>query len=90
MWRLEANTVCLLVGQPVNGLESRICKNSDGDDNGGHNSDASVVGESNGVTIINAIIKNQDDCLAVNSGTVSTDQNILTRSIDTDVIEQVG
>ncbi|KAI1833587.1 hypothetical protein DTO013E5_6977 [Penicillium roqueforti] len=49
--------------------ESRICKNSDGDDNGGHNSDASVVGESNGVTISNAIIKNQDDCLAVNSGT---------------------
>ncbi|GLI81382.1 hypothetical protein PoHVEF18_009761 [Penicillium ochrochloron] len=43
--------------------------NSDGDDNGGHNTDAFDVGESNGVTIRNAVVKNQDDCLAVNSGT---------------------
>lgn len=37
--------------------------------NGGHNTDAFDVGSSNGVFITNANIKNQDDCLAVNSGT---------------------
>ncbi|KAJ5408026.1 hypothetical protein N7509_001909 [Penicillium cosmopolitanum] len=42
--------------------------NSDGDDNGGHNTDAFDVGESNGVTIRGATVKNQDDCLAINSG----------------------
>ncbi|KAJ6002463.1 CAZyme family GH28 [Penicillium sp. IBT 35674x] len=42
---------------------------SDGDSNGGHNTDAFDVGESNGVTIRNAVVMNQDDCLAVNSGT---------------------
>ncbi|KAJ5938600.1 CAZyme family GH28 [Penicillium verhagenii] len=42
---------------------------SDGDANGGHNTDTFDVGESNGVTIRNAVVMNQDDCLAVNSGT---------------------
>lgn len=37
--------------------------------NGGHNTDAFDVGSSTGVYITNANIKNQDDCLAVNSGT---------------------
>ncbi|KAF2824818.1 glycoside hydrolase [Ophiobolus disseminans] len=37
--------------------------------NGGHNTDAFDVGSSTGITISNANIKNQDDCLAVNSGT---------------------
>jgi len=35
----------------------------------GHNTDAFDVGSSTGVTISNANILNQDDCLAVNSGT---------------------
>ncbi|KAI5777619.1 glycoside hydrolase [Geopyxis carbonaria] len=43
--------------------------NSDGDDNGGHNTDAFDVGSSDGVTIDGAKVYNQDDCLAVNSGT---------------------
>ncbi|KAJ5149950.1 CAZyme family GH28 [Penicillium atrosanguineum] len=42
--------------------------NSDGDSAGGHNTDAFDVSESNGVTIRNAVVKNQDDCLAINSG----------------------
>lgn len=46
--------------------------NSDGDDNGGHNTDAFDVGESTGVTIRDAVVKNQDDCLAINSGSVCT------------------
>lgn len=45
--------------------------NSDGDTQGGHNTDAFDVGESSGITIIGANVKNQDDCLAVNSGEVS-------------------
>jgi galacturan 1,4-alpha-galacturonidase len=36
---------------------------------GGHNTDAFDVGSSSGVPIKNANIKNQDHCLAVNSGT---------------------
>ncbi len=35
----------------------------------GHNTDAFDVGSSNGVFITNANVRNQDDCLAVNSGT---------------------
>ena len=40
--------------------------------NGGHNTDAFDVGSSTGVTISGAVIKNQDDCLAINSGTSIT------------------
>lgn len=44
--------------------------NTDGDvEDGGHNTDAFDVGSSTGVYISGANIKNQDDCLAVNSGT---------------------
>lgn len=44
--------------------------NSAGDvTNGGHNTDAFDVGSSTGVTITGAVVKNQDDCLAINSGT---------------------
>lgn len=47
--------------------------NSAGDvTNGGHNTDAFDVGSSTGVTISGAVVKNQDDCLAVNSGTSIT------------------
>ncbi|KAI1358424.1 glycoside hydrolase [Xylaria arbuscula] len=43
--------------------------NSDGDDAGGHNTDAFDIGESSDVTITGATVYNQDDCVAVNSGT---------------------
>ncbi|KAI7597664.1 Endopolygalacturonase [Hortaea werneckii] len=44
--------------------------NSEGDvENGGHNTDAFDVGSSTGVYISGANVKNQDDCLAINSGT---------------------
>lgn len=55
-----------------NGLtvDSVTINNSDGDANGlGHNTDAFDVGTSTDVTISNAIVHNQDDCLAINSGT---------------------
>ncbi|KAK4540385.1 Polygalacturonase 1 [Oleoguttula mirabilis] len=43
---------------------------SDGDvTDGGHNTDAFDVGSSTGVYISGAVVKNQDDCLAINSGT---------------------
>ncbi|KAM0797112.1 hypothetical protein BDR22DRAFT_899853 [Usnea florida] len=38
----------------------------------GHNTDAFDVGDSTGVTISGANVKNQDDCLAINSGTKIT------------------
>ncbi|CAO2653246.1 Nn.00g026570.m01.CDS01 [Neocucurbitaria sp. VM-36] len=50
-------------------LDKITIDNSAGDvTNGGHNTDAFDVGSSSGITISNANIKNQDDCLAVNSG----------------------
>ncbi|KAF2138743.1 glycoside hydrolase family 28 protein [Aplosporella prunicola CBS 121167] len=51
-------------------LDSITIDNTDGDvEDGGHNTDAFDVGSSTGITISNANIKNQDDCLAINSGT---------------------
>ena len=51
-------------------LDQITIDNSAGDvTNGGHNTDAFDVGSSTGITISNANIKNQDDCLAINSGT---------------------
>ncbi|KAF1958197.1 glycoside hydrolase [Byssothecium circinans] len=51
-------------------LDSISIDNTAGDtDTGGHNTDAFDVGSSSGITISNANIKNQDDCLAINSGT---------------------
>ncbi|KXJ85702.1 the polygalacturonase [Microdochium bolleyi] len=43
--------------------------NSAGDTQGGHNTDAFDVGSSTGVYISGATVRNQDDCLAINSGT---------------------
>lgn len=46
--------------------------NSAGDANKlGHNTDAFDVGSSTGITITGAKVKNQDDCLAINSGSIS-------------------
>jgi galacturan 1,4-alpha-galacturonidase len=42
--------------------------NSDGDDNGGHNTDGFDISESTYITITGAVVKNQDDCVAINSG----------------------
>lgn len=51
-------------------LDSIKIDNSAGDKtNGGHNTDAFDVGSSSDITISNANIQNQDDCLAINSGT---------------------
>ena len=51
-------------------LDKITIDNSAGDkDELGHNTDAFDVGTSSGVTISNAVVHNQDDCLAVNSGT---------------------
>lgn len=44
---------------------------SDGDANGGKNTDGFDIGDSSDVTITGANVYNQDDCVAVNSGTVS-------------------
>jgi polygalacturonase len=43
---------------------------SDGDDAGAANTDAFDMGDSTGIIISGATVYNQDDCLAVNSGTV--------------------
>lgn len=51
------------------GLYNINLDNSLGDSQGGHNTDAFDVGSSSGVYISGAIVKNQDDCLAINSGT---------------------
>lgn len=50
-------------------LDKITMDNLDGDAGGGHNTDAFDVGSSSNITITNAKINNQDDCLAVNSGT---------------------
>ena len=44
--------------------------NSAGDSNGGHNTDGFDIGQSSGVTITGDKVYNQDDCVAINSGTV--------------------
>ncbi|KAI1636459.1 endopolygalacturonase [Biscogniauxia mediterranea] len=49
-------------------LKDITIDNSAGDAGGGHNTDAFDVGNSDGVYIVGANVKNQDDCLAVNSG----------------------
>lgn len=62
-----------LAGFSINGAKSLTLdhitiNNKDGDSNGGHNTDAFDVGSSTTVTISNSNVQNQDDCLAVNSG----------------------
>jgi polygalacturonase len=44
--------------------------NSAGDSAGGHNTDGFDIGSSSNVVITGANVYNQDDCVAVNSGTV--------------------
>jgi polygalacturonase len=53
-------------------LDRIIIDNSVGGNILGHNTDAFDVGDSTGVTISGADVKSQDDCLAINSSTVSS------------------
>jgi polygalacturonase len=43
---------------------------SAGDSEGGHNTDGFDIGSSSNVMITGANVYNQDDCVAINSGTV--------------------
>ena len=52
-------------------LDNIFIDNSVGDSAGAANTDGFDVGDSSGVAISGANVKNQDDCLAINSGTVS-------------------
>jgi galacturan 1,4-alpha-galacturonidase len=56
-------------------LDHITIDNSAGDTAGGHNTDAFDVGESTYITISNANVQNQDDCLAINSGEVRLNPN---------------
>lgn len=51
------------------GLYNINLDNSLGDTKGGHNTDGFDIGSSTGIVISGATVKNQDDCLAINSGT---------------------
>ncbi|KAI9725898.1 MAG: hypothetical protein M1834_009461 [Cirrosporium novae-zelandiae] len=54
-------------------IENVIIDNSDGDtDELGHNTDAFDIGDSTYITIKNPTVYNQDDCVAINSGTYIT------------------
>lgn len=54
-------------GLTINGM---TIDNSAGDSGGGHNTDGFDIGSSSNVIISGAKVYNQDDCVAVNSGTV--------------------
>ncbi|GLA25573.1 hypothetical protein AnigIFM63604_000601 [Aspergillus niger] len=49
-------------------IEDVTIDNSDGDSEGGHNTDGFDISESTYITITGATVKNQDDCVAINSG----------------------
>ena len=49
-------------------IDSVTVNDKAGATGGGHNTDAFDIGNSNGVTITNSLIDNQDDCVAINSG----------------------
>jgi len=53
-------------------ISGAIINNSAGDaGNLAHNTDAFDIGSSSNIHITNPTVHNQDDCLAINSGTVS-------------------
>lgn len=49
---------------------------SAGDSEGGHNTDGFDIGSSSNVVITGATVKNQDDCVAINSGTVCLERHL--------------
>ena len=51
-------------------ITDMIIDNKAGDEKGGHNTDAFDIGSSSRVSITGAQVYNQDDCVAVNSGSV--------------------
>ena len=51
-------------------ITSMTINNEAGDAEGGHNTDGFDIGDSTNVVITGANVYNQDDCVAVNSGTV--------------------
>ncbi|XP_018324161.1 polygalacturonase-like [Agrilus planipennis] len=50
-------------------VQSVLIDDSKGDSGGGHNTDGFDISDSSQITIKNSKIYNQDDCLAINSGT---------------------
>ncbi|KAI0399144.1 glycoside hydrolase family 28 protein [Xylaria palmicola] len=50
-------------------ITDMVIDNSAGDAAGGHNTDAFDIGSSSDITITGAKVYNQDDCVAINSGT---------------------
>lgn len=50
-------------------IEDVTIDDSAGDTEGGHNTDCFDIGESTGVYMSGIVCKNQDDCIAINSGT---------------------
>lgn len=44
--------------------------------NGGHNTDGFDVSSATGITVQNSVVKNQDDCVAVNQGSDMTFKNL--------------
>jgi polygalacturonase len=50
-------------------IESVTIDDSAGDTEGGHNTDCFDIGDSTGVYFSDIVCKNQDDCIAINSGT---------------------
>jgi len=53
-------------------VTSMTIDNTAGDTGGGKNTDGFDIGSSSSVTITGANVYNQDDCVAINSGTVSS------------------
>jgi polygalacturonase len=45
--------------------------NSDGNSNGGHNTDGFDIAQCTDLTITDAVVYNQDDCVAIDSGEVN-------------------
>ncbi|XP_048518723.1 LOW QUALITY PROTEIN: polygalacturonase-like, partial [Dendroctonus ponderosae] len=57
-------------------LDNFVVDVSDGDDNGGHNTDGFDVSGSTGITVKTSVVKNQDDCVAVNQGSDMVFKNL--------------
>jgi polygalacturonase len=64
---VQAVSIASCDGLTITGM---TIDDSDGDSAGGHNTDGFDIGTSSNVVIDGAKVYNQDDCVAVNSGTV--------------------
>ena len=70
---VQAVSIASCDGLTITGM---TIDDSAGDSAGGHNTDGFDIGTSSNVIIDGAKVYNQDDCVAVNSGTVSAASNI--------------